>query len=324
VRPAQQVRGAGRRGKQHALLVQEGRAGVLHAAVGKLGQQHQVVFREREFAREVALEIRGRLAVQAQDVARVRLGGLEPRAAHEQAHRVAFGAQRLERPCGEGEQVGGDRFGFLEFDLSRNLLFHPTVRNCLPVMRQFQLERKLALQVRLVEAGEQRACVRGHEQRVDVFRAVLAVLVACHRAAGYRDRRLEIERNGVDSGLQRFRRDNKVFADGTNRTRPAIDLRVPDLLSSPVQYQVYRFRWQLHFYFKVPFHNVRTFNQMNAECITYVAIAFRPPSGEFKRNAGLDGRDCGGGHGQEQSNGKQDGAHRLKSSAYHTASWANA
>ena len=54
-------------GEEHAVLAQEGRARVLHAAVGELRQEHEVVLREGELVAEVAPEELQALAVQAED-----------------------------------------------------------------------------------------------------------------------------------------------------------------------------------------------------------------------------------------------------------------
>jgi len=65
----------------------------------------------------------------------VRLGGREARASHDQAHRVAFGAQCFEWSGGESEEVGGDRLGLREFDVAVRLHFDRRIRNRFPMLR---------------------------------------------------------------------------------------------------------------------------------------------------------------------------------------------
>src|SRR6185503_6667888 len=63
---------------------------------------------------------------------------------------------------------------------------------------------------------------------------------------------------------------------------------------------------------------VGTFGQLDSKRVPQIAVLLCAPLREREGNAGFEGRTCSGSHGEEQGGGEQNGAHRLKSSAYHT------
>ncbi len=171
LRAAQQVRVARREGEQHRRFVQEGGARMLHAAVGELGDQHQVVLGERDSAARTP----SRSSASAARFRRSTSGACSrARSSCERRtnRRTGSPAQRdrLERPGREGEEVGGDRLGLGKARAAGRLLQGGRVGYRAPVRRHVQLEREARLQVGLVEAGEHAARVCRDEQRIHVAR----------------------------------------------------------------------------------------------------------------------------------------------------------
>src|SRR6185436_462141 len=113
-----------------------------------------------------------------------------------------------------------------------------------------------------------------------------------------------------------------MFAHEFRRDGNIVDQNFPYRRTAPVENQIFLCRTK----FEIDAQNagdvVRSFRDPQLHGVTDIAIVFRAPLGEFERNAGFEGRACGGGHGQLQDSGKQNGAHRRKSSAYHIASWS--
>ena len=218
----QAVRCGGLEREQYRLLAQERRAGVLHAAVGELRHEHQIVLRKREREAEVLREEVDRLAVQAECLVRLALCACEPRLAHQEAC-LGLGRDALlalvedrERSGGEGEEVGADRLGCAEAHALRRAvgdrLGGRGVRDRFPAGGDRERQREPALQVGLIEAREDRARVGGHEERVHVLGAVLAVAVEGHGGAGGGDRRCEAQPHRVLPGAHVPRRDDQVLA----------------------------------------------------------------------------------------------------------------
>src|SRR5262249_984489 len=152
----------------------------------------------------------------------------------------------------------------LEFVLSLALLLLLPVRNRLPPSRHIELERETGLQVRLVEAGKYRARIGWHEERVEVLRAVLAVLVARYRRARGSDRSLELDFERV---LSRPAFDDKVFFLDPDRRGCAVDHEIRKLLAAPIQNQVGLFLRHSHLQPKTSGKRPRAFLQLDLEVV---------------------------------------------------------
>jgi hypothetical protein len=114
-----------------------------------------------------------------------------------------------------------------------------------------------------------------------------------------------------------------MLVPGLRIDRCAIDADIAHGAAAPIEYQVGRLARRGYRYLKVSPQYVGTFDQLNAKRVPDIPVLLGAPLRECERNAGFEGRTCGGGHGEEQGSGEQDGAHRLKSSAYHIAPWGN-
>src|SRR4029079_17875379 len=87
---------------------------MLHAAIGELGNQHQVVLGKWKRLREVVGKIVLAEARQPQDLVRFLLRPLQTRASHEQARSGGVVVQLRERPGRKRENVSADRLGTRE------------------------------------------------------------------------------------------------------------------------------------------------------------------------------------------------------------------
>src|SRR5262245_39783274 len=80
------------------------------------------------------------------------------------------------------------------------------------MLRRSYIESESRLQIRLIEARERQARVHRHEQRVDIFAAVVSILIPDDRAAGRGDSSLEIHRDYVLAAFEMARGQDDVAA----------------------------------------------------------------------------------------------------------------
>ena len=119
-------------------------------------------------------------------------------------------------PGGEREQIGRDRLRFGEADrasgrpCASRATSAPLASASQPV-GNVERQRPARLQVRLVEAGKRQVRARRHEDRVE------EIVVAVERGVAG----VEVERQAVLAGKQRFRRHDDVTVDLTDGDRLA-------------------------------------------------------------------------------------------------------
>src|SRR5260221_682882 len=138
--------------------------------------------------------------------------------------------------------------------------------------RQFKFERKPGLQIRLVEAGKQHACICGHQQRVEILGTILAILVAGDGTARYRDRRHEIELDRVLAALEVFLRDSQMLVADIRFDRHAIDANIAYGAAAPIEYQIDWLARSGYRYFKCSAQNVGAFDQLNAKRVAEIPV----------------------------------------------------
>src|SRR4030095_16005621 len=80
------------------------------------------------------------------------------------------------------------------------------------MVRRRDAELKPRLQVGLIEAWEGQARVHRHEQRVDVFASVIAILIPNYGGVGRRTAGLEIHRDRVLAAFEMARGQDDVAA----------------------------------------------------------------------------------------------------------------
>ena len=164
----------GGRGVEHeARLPVEDRAGMLHAAVLKRGDEHEVELVERVRDAGVVFEPRQRRRVEVEDGVAVagELFGVGLAVIHRHRPPVAHGGLRLEAARGEGEEVRRERLRLGEAEgravARRVRLRDRPVRHGLPAFGHVEREAEPRLQVRLVEDREGKAGAVGDEERVE-------------------------------------------------------------------------------------------------------------------------------------------------------------
>jgi hypothetical protein len=197
----------GRGAKEHGLLAQEGGAGVLHAAVGKLRDQDHVVLGEREGLSEVPGEITDALGRDLLDLRGLALRLLQPGGSCVKPRQPWRSVQAVKGPGGEGKQIGTDRKRFVKYRPSPlssmvGLGFGRGIGNRRPACGRNQLQPEARLQAWLVKARKGHAGVHGNEQGVKVLRVVVVVVVAGDRLACRRNTGLELGLNRVLAGAQ--------------------------------------------------------------------------------------------------------------------------
>ena len=108
------VVGGGRGAEEDRLFAEESAAGVLHAAVGEAGDENHFVFGEGEGLREVVGEIADALGSGGLYGGDFGFGGFGFGGADPDVGHAGLRVDVDEGTGGEGEEVGGDGFGFGE------------------------------------------------------------------------------------------------------------------------------------------------------------------------------------------------------------------
>src|ERR1700739_424647 len=105
-----------------------------------------------------------------------------------------------ERPRCKREQVCADGTCFLEVRMGIVFRNGGGISNDRPVRWMLYVETKLCFQIGLIEAWERHARVHGNEERVEVFPAIVLVLILSDRFARRRGVAGEGKSYGVLSG----------------------------------------------------------------------------------------------------------------------------
>src|SRR5262245_47404756 len=87
---------------------------MLHAAIGKARQHHQIVFWKRKRLREIAGEVFDSVRGNLLDLGRLPQGTIEFRLANIESGQAFYIMNFLEWPCSKGEKIGADRFRLRE------------------------------------------------------------------------------------------------------------------------------------------------------------------------------------------------------------------
>ena len=160
--------------KDATVIVERG-TGMFHAAVLEIGQHNEVVFGEgigdaRIFFHEIE-----RIEDQGEDSGFLgQFGGIGLPIIHGDGPAIPFGEIAFKTPRDERKKIRAERLGLgeadrLASDRVRRLLFNVRIRYGGPVFRYGKRQLVTGFQVRLVEAGEERAGAVGHEQRIEKF-----------------------------------------------------------------------------------------------------------------------------------------------------------
>ena len=171
--PVEQFVHGGRRTKENAPVVVERGSGMLHAAVLEIGQHDEIVFCKRIGDAGVFLHKREGVEDQPEDVGLLgQSGGIGLPVIHRDGPAAAFCEGALELSGHEREEIGAERLGLREADgLAvvgfRRLLLDIGIGHGRPIVRNGQRQRVPGLEVRLVEAGKERARAVGNQQRVE-------------------------------------------------------------------------------------------------------------------------------------------------------------
>src|SRR5580698_10156934 len=114
----------------------------------------------------------------------------------------------------EGEEISRDRTGLGEGrDAFPAVCLNPVravVADDGPVGGRADVEGETGFQIRLVEAWKGHACVHGHEERVEIFAAIILVFVASDSGTGLGDARVEVDLYSVLSGAEKMSGKDEV------------------------------------------------------------------------------------------------------------------
>ena len=254
------------RTKQHRIFIEKCRTRVFHAAIRKAGNQHLIVFRKRKRLGKKCSHARHAFEGGGGHTRPFFTGARDHGTPREQPQRrcILWPAQLLERPGGKRKKIRTDGLRCLEMSVDTS-----GIRNHCPVRRSRRVQRKTCLQIRLVEARKRLVRIHGNKQRVDIFAAILTVVIARNGAVGFSNARFKIEFDPILTRPQMSARHHDVTVALPQSLRCIVHNKIARLTIPVIQHHRTR-RGQREFDTDMPGKRRRFLLQFNPQPIANI------------------------------------------------------